>query len=174
MTAICRLLRGDWRFFFHFGGGHSGYGRLPKWPTGADCKSAGLRLRWFESITYHHSVFIAGTLYLYSVFNGLIITTVFESPRFCAFIVPCVPVNKTGKSHTKGIQDFKADFQYTSTRTQSKRATGRMRRNMMISCMPRRPGNTDEGELTLTHLLSTLHCIVFQSNRCQLKLTAGL
>src|ERR1700690_711396 len=28
-------------------------GRLPKWPTGADCKSAGLRLRWFESITYH-------------------------------------------------------------------------------------------------------------------------
>jgi hypothetical protein len=29
-------------------------GRLPKWPTGADCKSAGLRLRWFESITYHH------------------------------------------------------------------------------------------------------------------------
>src|SRR5665213_4579726 len=31
-------------------------GRLPKWPTGADCKSAGLRLRWFESITYHHSL----------------------------------------------------------------------------------------------------------------------
>jgi hypothetical protein len=30
-------------------------GRLPKWPTGADCKSAGLRLRWFESSTYHHS-----------------------------------------------------------------------------------------------------------------------
>jgi hypothetical protein len=29
-------------------------GRLPKWPTGADCKSAGLRLRWFESSTYHH------------------------------------------------------------------------------------------------------------------------
>src|SRR5437870_13922488 len=32
-------------------------GRLPKWPTGADCKSAGLRLRWFESITYHHPIF---------------------------------------------------------------------------------------------------------------------
>jgi hypothetical protein len=30
------------------------FGRLPKWPTGADCKSAGLRLRWFESSTYHH------------------------------------------------------------------------------------------------------------------------
>ena len=29
-------------------------GRLPKWPTGADCKSAGLRLLWFESRTYHH------------------------------------------------------------------------------------------------------------------------
>src|SRR5258706_13128914 len=29
-------------------------GRIPKWPTGADCKSAGLRLRWFESSSYHH------------------------------------------------------------------------------------------------------------------------
>src|ERR1051325_7079057 len=28
-------------------------GRIPKWPTGADCKSAGSRLRWFESISYH-------------------------------------------------------------------------------------------------------------------------
>jgi hypothetical protein len=31
-------------------------GRIPKWPTGADCKSAGLRLRWFESSSYHHSL----------------------------------------------------------------------------------------------------------------------
>jgi hypothetical protein len=31
-------------------------GRLPKWPTGADCKSAGLRLLWFESRTYHHLI----------------------------------------------------------------------------------------------------------------------
>jgi hypothetical protein len=29
-------------------------GRIPKWPTGADCKSAGLRLHWFESSSYHH------------------------------------------------------------------------------------------------------------------------
>src|ERR1039458_5426001 len=35
-------------------------GRLPKWPTGADCKSAGLRLRWFESITYHQSRMLSG------------------------------------------------------------------------------------------------------------------
>ena len=32
------------------------FGRLPKWPTGADCKSAGLRLLWFESRTYHHFI----------------------------------------------------------------------------------------------------------------------
>jgi hypothetical protein len=32
-----------------------GCGRIPKWPTGADCKSAGSRLRWFESSSYHHS-----------------------------------------------------------------------------------------------------------------------
>ncbi len=30
-------------------------GQLPEWPNGADCNSAGLRLRWFESITAHSS-----------------------------------------------------------------------------------------------------------------------
>ena len=29
------------------------FGQLPEWPNGADCNSAGLRLRWFESITAH-------------------------------------------------------------------------------------------------------------------------
>ena len=28
-------------------------GQIPEWPNGADCKSAGLRLRWFESIFAH-------------------------------------------------------------------------------------------------------------------------
>src|SRR5262249_47804560 len=37
-------------------------GRIPKWPTGADCKSAGLRLRWFESSSYHHPFFRVGAL----------------------------------------------------------------------------------------------------------------
>ena len=32
---------------FIFGGG------IPKWPTGADCKSAGATLRWFESASHH-------------------------------------------------------------------------------------------------------------------------
>ena len=31
------------------------YGQIPEWPNGADCKSAGLRLRWFESIFAHDS-----------------------------------------------------------------------------------------------------------------------
>ena len=30
-------------------------GQLPEWPNGADCNSAGVRLRWFESITAHHA-----------------------------------------------------------------------------------------------------------------------
>src|SRR5258706_8917229 len=34
--------------------GDAAGGRIPKWPTGADCKSAGLRLHWFESSSYHH------------------------------------------------------------------------------------------------------------------------
>src|SRR5690242_13330752 len=29
------------------------FGGIPKRPTGADCKSAGLRLRWFESTSLH-------------------------------------------------------------------------------------------------------------------------
>ena len=33
--------------------GRTGYGQIPEWPNGADCKSAGLRLRWFESIFAH-------------------------------------------------------------------------------------------------------------------------
>ena len=28
-------------------------GQLTEWPHGADCNSAGFRLRWFESITAH-------------------------------------------------------------------------------------------------------------------------
>ena len=31
-------------------------GQLPEWPNGADCNSAGLRLRWFESIFAHLGV----------------------------------------------------------------------------------------------------------------------
>ena len=31
-------------------------GGLPEWPKGADCKSAGLCLRWFESTTLHRGV----------------------------------------------------------------------------------------------------------------------
>ena len=29
-------------------------GEVPKWPNGADCKSAGYRLQWFESTPLHH------------------------------------------------------------------------------------------------------------------------
>ena len=31
-------------------------GQIPEWPNGADCKSAGLRLRWFESIFAHKKI----------------------------------------------------------------------------------------------------------------------
>ena len=30
------------------------YGGVPEWPKGADCKSAGVRLRRFESFSLHH------------------------------------------------------------------------------------------------------------------------
>src|SRR5206468_2414650 len=31
-----------------------GFGEVPKWPKGADCKSAGVRLRGFKSSPPHH------------------------------------------------------------------------------------------------------------------------
>ena len=31
-------------------------GGVPEWLKGADCKSVGLRLRWFESIPLHHKI----------------------------------------------------------------------------------------------------------------------
>ena len=46
-------------------------GRIPKWPTGADCKSAGSRLRWFESSSYHH-------LFVVPVFIGFCFTLEFK------------------------------------------------------------------------------------------------
>ncbi len=37
-------------------------GQLPEWPNGADCNSAGVSLRWFESITAHDVVTAFGRL----------------------------------------------------------------------------------------------------------------
>jgi hypothetical protein len=31
---------------------------VPEWLKGADCKSVGLRLRWFESSLLHHGGFV--------------------------------------------------------------------------------------------------------------------
>ena len=42
------------------GAGHNSvprYGEVPEWLKGADCKSVGLRLRWFESIPLHQRNF---------------------------------------------------------------------------------------------------------------------
>jgi hypothetical protein len=47
-------------------------GGLPKWPTGADCKSADLRLRWFESSTYHHSKNTRQTAYFSNDYKGFV------------------------------------------------------------------------------------------------------
>ena len=33
-----------------------GFGEVPKWPKGADCKSAGVRLRGFKSSPPHHGI----------------------------------------------------------------------------------------------------------------------
>src|SRR6185436_19192887 len=34
------------------------FGGMPEWPKGADCKSAGSCLRWFESTSLHHLRFL--------------------------------------------------------------------------------------------------------------------
>src|SRR5207302_9493424 len=41
-------------FFDELPGAAGGFGEVPKWPKGADCKSAGVRLRGFKSSPPHH------------------------------------------------------------------------------------------------------------------------
>jgi hypothetical protein len=41
-------------FFEELPGAPGGFGEVPKWPKGADCKSAGVRLRGFKSSPPHH------------------------------------------------------------------------------------------------------------------------
>jgi hypothetical protein len=50
----------------------------------SDCKSAGLRLRWFESITYHHLQTLRQTPLIPLIYNGLINIADF---RPCAFLL---------------------------------------------------------------------------------------
>ncbi len=37
-------------------------GQLPEWPNGADCNSAGVSLRWFESITAHTTLCLCSSV----------------------------------------------------------------------------------------------------------------
>jgi hypothetical protein len=78
-------------------------GRLPKWPTGADCKSAGLRLRWFESITYHHLISAREKRVLTCIFNRFILVPVFDSVRFCALCVSCQLFRNDAVKYSKSI-----------------------------------------------------------------------
>ena len=48
--SACRAPRPSGRIIAPY---HTVYGQIPKWPKGADCKSAGRRLRRFESFTAH-------------------------------------------------------------------------------------------------------------------------
>lgn len=54
-------------------------GGIPKWPTGADCKSAGIRLRRFESFSHHSSCWIAGLKLLLTKVAVEVVLQVFVS-----------------------------------------------------------------------------------------------
>src|SRR5437773_2269730 len=70
--------------------GRDGAGRLPKWPTGADCKSAGLCLRWFESITYHHLLNIGRFSLIPNKIRAFLVVSGFHILPFGAFSVSCL------------------------------------------------------------------------------------
>ena len=67
---------------------------MPEWLKGADCKSAGLRLRWFESNSAHHFsdlylgafglpfLLTAGERLWKWVHLTLLVTTVIDKKRF--------------------------------------------------------------------------------------------
>src|SRR6266480_4215970 len=67
----------------------SASGRIPKWPTGADCKSAGLRLRWFESSSYHHSRTPSETAILTNKIRHCVKIRSLRILRFGAVAVSC-------------------------------------------------------------------------------------
>src|SRR6266542_3735990 len=82
-------------------------GRLPKWPTGADCKSAGLRLRWFESITYHHSETPNKTPLLTNVFREFVAIRGLRRLPFSALGVSCLLFqNGAQKAYIKRTTSF--------------------------------------------------------------------
>ena len=65
-------------------------GRIPKWPTGADCKSAVLRLRWFESSSYHHLYSRPETCRIANIFRPIDAIFACGIVRFCALTVSCL------------------------------------------------------------------------------------
>ncbi len=65
-------------------------GRIPKWPTGADCKSAGLRLRQFESDSYHHLTKTGKSPDFTNVFSGSASISIVLAVRFQALRGVCV------------------------------------------------------------------------------------
>ena len=91
--------------------GSLGYGRLPKWPTGADCKSAGSRLLWFESRTYHH-LFSVGKHWFSPLFSMAFPVWLVFIPcaflLFPAFAFPSIKllkvIQKSYKSYTRPRQ----------------------------------------------------------------------
>ena len=64
-------------------------GRILKWPTRADCKSAGLRLRRFESFSYHHLKTLGKTPLFSNVYRAYIATSGFRLLLFSALTVSC-------------------------------------------------------------------------------------
>src|SRR6266480_78721 len=80
----------------------SASGRIPKWPTGADCKSAGLRLRWFESSSYHHSKTPSETAILTNKIGHCVRIWSLRILRFGAVAVSCrLFQNDARKSYIK-------------------------------------------------------------------------
>ena len=66
-------------------------GRLPKWPTGADCKSAGYAFDGSNPSPTTTLFLKKKSVVLTSIFNCFVSVPVFEFVRFCAFAVFCVP-----------------------------------------------------------------------------------
>ena len=54
---------------------------MPEWLKGADCKSAGERLRWFESIRHHHRARPLGLIQLADFWGLKVRCTGCEHPR---------------------------------------------------------------------------------------------
>src|ERR1017187_8193245 len=119
-------------------------GRILKWPTRADCKSAGLRLRRFESFSYHHPKTLRKTSLLPLYYGIRVGVTGSSLPPFSAFGFPSLLFRLDAQKDSRKIarpfcpQSARSGISPFLGRKTPRRGTGERRAGVLVLvCSPR-------------------------------------